>query len=315
MVTSTDLCRYETEDIVFPELLDAALACLTEELRADGYQLSRDPLPGRKSPPLHARLRLNLSSDNEDEMHWAFRAMLAHNAIAAQNRVRNAHLARDDPGQRTTAADPAPQRPWPNGQQTLRSCRQFETAGGVCQPLDDRDLRVFGALQMLVRQDPPGLRDWRGPASASSTGLLRAAVLTGLPPTRSRTDDSNGPDSGPRPPVHHRTDPRSLLPGAHRGSGFTPNGAHPGVGAHPRTGAHPGVGATPEPVPTPEPSWATAATSEAGSSPATASPAAGVEHRGPRPLSLRCGVRRRCRFLGRRNRYRRLLAPSGWAAT
>jgi len=167
---------HSTEDRIVPELLETALACLAVEQRAFGHGLGRDPRRERR-PALHARLRLVLDAETEDELHWAFRAVLAANARAVQTRVRNAQV-----GSGLTGTAPGSRRrlvllrnePWPNGRVTGQVLEAFRAAGGVQRELTDRDLRTLVALRILTKERPPGLDEWlvsRRPAS--SLGILR----------------------------------------------------------------------------------------------------------------------------------------------
>ncbi len=71
-----------------PELLGAALTAWIAERDTD-HSYTCDPPPGRHVV-LHARLRQSLDSATDDERHWAFRAIAATNAVAAQNRIKKA---------------------------------------------------------------------------------------------------------------------------------------------------------------------------------------------------------------------------------
>ena len=113
----------EGEDTTVPTLLSAGLeAWITE--RGDGEQFFRfDPPPG-KQVVLHARLRQTLDPATDDERHWAFRAIASGNAIAAQNRIKNAWSATGF----GAGVRPAPSssccatRSWPSGPEDRRSC-------------------------------------------------------------------------------------------------------------------------------------------------------------------------------------------------
>ena len=80
-----------------PALLRAGLGAWAEEnATARGSRAMRvfsvDPPLGR-NPSLHARLRQVVDPDTDDELHWSFRAVLNHNAVAALHRLRAAMTA------------------------------------------------------------------------------------------------------------------------------------------------------------------------------------------------------------------------------
>ncbi|MDQ1294699.1 MAG: hypothetical protein QG608_2584 [Actinomycetota bacterium] len=173
-----------TEDRLVPELLDTALACLAQEQRAGGHRLERDPRQVRR-PDLHARLRLCLDTDTEDELHWAFRAVLGHSARGVQTRIRNARTKSGlTAGSTRRRLVLLRNDPWPSGRVTLRTVEDFLDAGGVVRELSERDLRTLRALRVLVERAGPGLNDWlvsRRPAGGLQ--ILRDVVddLAALP--------------------------------------------------------------------------------------------------------------------------------------
>ncbi|CAN5548491.1 DUF87 domain-containing protein [soil metagenome] len=165
------------EDTTVPGLLSAALeAWITE--RGDVQQTFRlDPPPG-KMAPLHSRLRQSLDSATDDERHWAFRAIAATNANAAQSRIKNASTA-------TGFGTNLDKRklfllrnsPWPGGPKTASLVADFEAAGGRTLRLSDDDLRTMSALRDLIddnHRDLPGWLAERKPAHG--LGFLREAL-------------------------------------------------------------------------------------------------------------------------------------------
>ncbi len=146
----------EGEDTTAPALLSAALdAWIAERGTDQAFRL--DPPPGSRVV-LHARLRQSLDPLTDDERHWAFRAIAATNAVAAQNRIKNA----------CNAAGFGPKRqlfllrnaPWPTGPKTAKLVEEFEAAGGRTVAVSDDDLRTMSALRDLMDDDDPGLVDW-----------------------------------------------------------------------------------------------------------------------------------------------------------
>jgi hypothetical protein len=167
----------EGEDTAMPSLLAAALdAWITERGETD-QSFRLDPPPGKRVV-LHARLRQSIDQATDDERHWAFRAIAATNAVAAQNRI----------GSACSAAGFGPQSdkrrlfllrntPWPSGAKTARLIADFEAAGGRTLRLSDGDLRTLTALRDLIDDDQPGLAEWliaRKPAH--SITMLREAL-------------------------------------------------------------------------------------------------------------------------------------------
>jgi hypothetical protein len=179
-----EVLAQSTEDRLVPELLDTALACLAQEQRARGHRLERDPRQVRR-PDLHARLRLCLDTATEDELHWAFRAVLGHNARGVQTRIRNARTRSGlTAGSTRRRLVLLRKDPWPTGRVTLRTVEDFLDAGGVVRELSDRDLQTLRALRALVERAGPGLNDWlvsRRPAGGLQ--ILRDVVddLAALP--------------------------------------------------------------------------------------------------------------------------------------
>lgn len=165
----------EGEDVTMPGLLNAALTAWITEQDAPGY--SPDPPPGAHVV-LHARLRQSLDSDTDDERHWAFRAIAATNAVAAQNRIKKACTA-------TGLATSTDKRklfllrnaPWPTGPKTAQLIAEVHGAGGRTVALSDDDLRTMTALRDLIDEDPPGLADWlRIRKPAHGLALLQEAL-------------------------------------------------------------------------------------------------------------------------------------------
>ncbi|MGF1663519.1 MAG: AAA family ATPase, partial [Kineosporiaceae bacterium] len=146
----------ESEDVGLPPLLRAALTCFVEEARASGdhREWVVDPPPAPRRPSLHARLRLVLDADTEDERHWAFRAVLVPHHRPVAGRVEDARVAAGAaPGVAKRRLVLLRDRAWATGEPVP------EVTGGVVA-LDHEDVRTFEALRRLVDADPPGLREW-----------------------------------------------------------------------------------------------------------------------------------------------------------
>lgn len=188
----------EGEDTIVPELLHAALTAWITE-RDDERDYLCDPLPGR-TVLLHARLRQSLDPANEDERHWAFRAIAATNALAVQNRIKKAWTtAGIGAGTNRRTLFLLRNTPWPTGPKTAQLVADFEQAGGRVLGLADDDIRTMTALRNLIQQDPPGLASWlRARRPAHSLTILRQAL----------GDNSFAPfESAPQPPPQPAPEP------------------------------------------------------------------------------------------------------------
>lgn len=166
----------EGEDTTVPDLLGAALTAWIVE-RDGGEQFRVDPRPGAKAV-LHARLRQSLDSATDDERHWAFRAIAAPNAVAAQSRIRNAWSATGF-GTDTTRRQLFFLRntSWPSGKKTAEMIAEFEAGGGRTLRMSDDDVRTMAALRDLIQDNPAHLPAWlasRRPAHG--VALLREAL-------------------------------------------------------------------------------------------------------------------------------------------
>jgi hypothetical protein len=127
---------------------------------------------------LHARLRQSLDRATDDERHWAFRAVAASNAVAAQNRIKTACSA-------TGLGASSDRRklfllrntPWPTGPKTAELVADFHRAGGRTVAISDDDIRTMTALRDLIGEDPAELTGWlRARRPAHGLDLLREAL-------------------------------------------------------------------------------------------------------------------------------------------
>ncbi|MGB2919449.1 MAG: DUF87 domain-containing protein [Mycobacterium sp.] len=164
---------HEGEDITMPELLGAALTAWIAE--SDGDQVyTVDPPPG-SHVVLHARLRQSLDSATDDERHWAFRAVAATNAVAAQTRIRKAYAATglsagSDRRQLFLLRNTA----WPTGPKTAALIEEIHSAGARTVPVSDDDVRTMVALRDLINDDDPALPAWlQARRPAHGLALLR----------------------------------------------------------------------------------------------------------------------------------------------
>jgi hypothetical protein len=167
---------HEGEDTTMPELLSAALTAWIAERDAD-QSYNCDPPPGRHVA-LHARLRQSLDRATEDERHWAFRAIAATNAVAAQNRIKKAWSATglgmgSDRRQLLLLRN----SPWPAGPKTAQLVDDFHRAGGRTVAISDDDIRTMTAIRDLIGEDPAELSSWlRVRRPARGLTILREAL-------------------------------------------------------------------------------------------------------------------------------------------
>lgn len=190
----------EGEDTTMPALLSAALDAWIAERGDDADAFRQDPPPGRR-PALHARLRQSLDEATDDERHWAFRAIAATNAIAAQTRIRNASSAAGS-GSGKRRLFVLRNTPWPSGKKTAELIDEFEAAGGRTLVLSDDDLRTLTALRDLVDDNDHELPAWlRARRPAHGLAFLREALgaLAGDQP-------SHVPDPPPADSTGHADD-------------------------------------------------------------------------------------------------------------
>ncbi|OFJ53637.1 helicase HerA domain-containing protein [Mycolicibacterium grossiae] len=165
------------EDATVPAILGASLDAWIAELGEDEQAFRQDPPPGAK-PPLHARLRQILDGATDDERHWAFRAIAATNAVAAQTRIRNAGSAAGSAsGSEKRRLVLLRNTPWPTGRKTAELVAEFERAGGRTLALSDDDLRTMIALRDMLDDNDSGLQAWlRSRRPAHTIGLLREVL-------------------------------------------------------------------------------------------------------------------------------------------
>ncbi|HEV7976486.1 helicase HerA domain-containing protein [Amycolatopsis sp.] len=167
----------DREDEVMPALLSAGLAAWIAE-RGTRQTWSVDSLHRAKIAALHARLRLTLDAELEDEAHWAFRAIASDKARAALNRLDKAWEASGIklgvPG-RTLVLLRNTQ--WSSGEVTQDHLGKVEQEGGVSVPITEGDLRTFAALRQMLEEHQAGLHDWLAARRPATGTELFTAVL------------------------------------------------------------------------------------------------------------------------------------------
>jgi DNA helicase HerA-like ATPase len=155
-----------TEDAEVPALLAAGLEAWQAVNDPDGREFKQDPLPGAGTKPaVHARLRKILDDRNEDEVHWALRAIApTHHHIAVLNRIRKAASA-------AGLAEEANQRhlvflrtdDWNKGPKTRELTDSLAGMRGVKRDFTNEDVRTLIALRRLaeeVKGNKENENDW-----------------------------------------------------------------------------------------------------------------------------------------------------------
>ncbi len=168
------------EDRLMSALLGAALRCFVLEQDVNGGLLGIDPPPG-VNPALHARLRLTVDEAREDEVHWSFRAISHTHHSAVLARLKSAHLEaelRRGDGRKHLVV--LRNTPFSSGRATAQALAVLEEEGGVTRTIESHDLRVFTALDGMLRQSPPGFLPWLLERRPATTSHLLAGVLADL---------------------------------------------------------------------------------------------------------------------------------------
>lgn len=226
----------DSEDKVVPRLLSGGLRAYVYEFGERGRAvLALDPPPGAK-PALHARLRLTLDEQTENEVQWGFRAIAAEHPGAVLSRIRNARTeAALQAGNEQRRLVLLRNHAYSRGAKTREVLNEYLADGGVCAPLGDDDLRTFSALvRMLDRYDPALLQWLVSRRPASGTELFQRVLpvqeidrlLPGEPPTPHRRTTpapvpvQPQPEPRPEPEPRPITDDRPMIPtgrGEHSG--------------------------------------------------------------------------------------------------
>lgn len=247
------------EDAEFPRLLSAALRAWISELGEDaGPAFQVEPFPSAK-PYLHARLRRVLNESTSDEVHWSFRAVLAHHPATAITRLQ---AARQAAGLGATAdGSGAGQRrhlvilrddEWSKGSKTQNAVDAFSAVGGITHFLADDDVRTFAALHGLLARQHPALDAWlavRRPASSSALlSSVLGEVFDTLAPPR---PDGPPPVVAPRPTTPRPTAPATSPAAPDPPTGTAPPQVQPSPQAQAPPRAQPPSGTRPHSDPVP----------------------------------------------------------------
>ncbi|MDY7090336.1 MAG: DUF87 domain-containing protein [Actinomycetota bacterium] len=175
----------DNEDKLMPSLLAAGLTAWILERGDAGEAFNVDPPPSN-DPPLHARLRLTLNEQTEDQAHWSFRAISdQHHHTAVLARVRKASVAAAvDAGTPKRRLFLLRNGAWSAGERTRAALRKLEEQGGGTLPLSEDDLRTLSALRVMLGETTMDLQGWlteRRPAHGLS---FLAHAVGGAEPDR-----------------------------------------------------------------------------------------------------------------------------------
>ncbi|MEU9832602.1 DUF87 domain-containing protein [Streptosporangium sp. NPDC048047] len=207
-----DALDADVEDAVMPALLAAGLSAWIDGLGDAGRRFSVDPPPSKR-PPLHARLRLTLDEETEDEAHWAFRAIAAPHPVAALSRLRAAAvmagLTAEVPRRRLFVLRGIP---WSKGPRTVAALAEFERAGGRMLDVDEEDLRILAALRELYAENPPDLRAWLAARRPAREVRLLAETLDDAGTTHTGHAPSEPVTVGAATPAPAHTGPPAPAP-------------------------------------------------------------------------------------------------------
>nr|WP_221376463.1 DUF87 domain-containing protein [Actinoplanes polyasparticus] len=148
-----------TEDQTVPPLLAAGLTAWILERGDEAFSV--DPPPSN-DPPLHARLRLTLDENTEDQAHWCFRAISdEHHHSAALSRIRKASMAAAvDAGTPKRQLFLLRNGKWAAGERTRAAVAKLEEGSGGTLALSEDDLRTMSALRVMLAETTMDLQGW-----------------------------------------------------------------------------------------------------------------------------------------------------------
>lgn len=191
---ATDEPRLRLE---MPALLGAALHAWIVE---HGLS-SEDYVVDVSSRPIHAILRRRNVDDFGLEHRWAFVGITAGHWATQKASLDNArahvgHYSRPPASQLFVLRN----TDWHRGPVNAKAWRDFLDAGGRKLEMADGDLRVFAALNELLKARTAALDEWLVVNQpASQTQILREALLGVATPTTVRTISSKTPDPSAAP--------------------------------------------------------------------------------------------------------------------
>ena len=183
----------EHEDEVMSWLLAAALNAWKIEQGREGGEYWVEPDSAERGA-FHARLHHTLDEATEDEVLWAFRAIAASNARAAQARLSRVQAMTGSGADNSKRKAYVVRRgPWPRGKEMGKMAAEFAQAGGIVLDVDPVDLKVFAALGKMLEEQDPALSDWLAARRPAGRTALLAAVF-GAPEMQAVAQE---PEPGP----------------------------------------------------------------------------------------------------------------------
>lgn len=190
------------EDRIMPELLTGALTAWMVEQEGSGVEWKVVSSSTAKSPPLHAWLRRTLDEETEAAAYWAFRAIAHPHHRAVQKRLRDACLESGLRPDGTRHLVILRNSKWPGGKVTAEEVALFKESGGLDLPVTVDDLRTFRALEMLLKEKPPGLEAWlvaRKPATGTEflDTVLGSQVESRNEPTHTESEQEKPVETDP----------------------------------------------------------------------------------------------------------------------
>lgn len=172
------LLEEKEEDQRLAPLLQAVLSCLVQEADLPPSvtaSVDADFTGGKKTKPLHARLRLIFHSEQDREEHFSTQALQLTNAVAFISRLKaaitGAGIDRQLNFRRLVVVRTTPR---PTGEKSVQLRKEFELKGGIFYELPEAELRALYALQRLREENDAGFLDWlRARRPASRMKLVR----------------------------------------------------------------------------------------------------------------------------------------------
>lgn len=169
MVAEAEVPPLSSEQIerILPVFLHSALEAFIIEnearfsMRVDWFDIH--------DPPIDLRLRIVIDAKLENEEHWSFKVLTHAQSIAQVRRLQTA-VARSGLGlQRNLIV--IRNGPWAHGPRIAEILQRLDEAGGLVHMLTSSELQQLSALRRILRERPPGLREWlqkQRPASCSA---------------------------------------------------------------------------------------------------------------------------------------------------
>lgn len=227
------LLEEKEEDQRIAPLLQTALHCLVQEadLPAEvSAVLDADFTGGKKTKPLHARLRLVFHAEDEREEHFSVRAVQHLHPRAYLVRLKDAMTAAGiDEHLRFRRLAVVRTHPHPSGEECTKLRQSFVQQGGIFYDLPEAELRTLYALQKLREENDTGFLDWlRVRRPAGGMALLRTLAPHSLLGT---AEPAATPVEPPAPPAAAKKPAATQAPQAPPETEIHPPPALPPVAA------------------------------------------------------------------------------------